>query len=432
MLTYPETIDYLFALHRFGVKLGLEAITNLLQRLDHPQRKYATLHIGGTNGKGSTAAMVASMLQAGGYRVGLYTSPHLIDFRERIRVQGKDISESHVCDLTAHIRHVADHLGPLTFFEVTTAMAFQYFVNQKVDIAVIEVGLGGRYDATNVLNPLGVLITGIGFDHERYLGHTLPEIAREKAGIIHHHVPVVLGEMTDEVKSVFEETARKYEAPLYRYGEDFSISDITQSDFTYLGCRIRISGLQTNLLGRHQIQNAGYALALLESAVAQRFPLSVDAVKSGLQQVRWKGRLEIVQYDPMVILDGAHNPLGARVLFDFLQSQLHDCPARKIIVVLGMMSDKPHAEYVQVLFPLIDTLIITQPRMNRTATIHELRQAVPEGDANIYTIADPWKAYCQAHNVARSSDLICVTGSLYLVGEVLQHLTRPSSPGRKK
>jgi dihydrofolate synthase/folylpolyglutamate synthase len=431
VLTYPETLDYLFDLRRFGVKLGLETITNLLQRLDHPQRKYATLHIGGTNGKGSSAAMVAAMLQAGGYRVGLYTSPHLIDFRERIRVQDGDISEAHVCELTARIRHVADPLGSLTFFEFTTAMAFQYFLDQQVDIAVIEVGLGGRYDATNVLDPLGVLVTSIGFDHEMYLGQTLPEIAREKAGIIHHDVPVVLGEMPDSVNQVFKEIAQKYNAPLYRYGEDFSISETSQTDFFYRGFRERFSGLQTNLLGRHQMSNAGCALALLESATAERFPLSVDAIKSGLQHVRWKGRLEIVQHDPMVILDGAHNPLGARVLFDFLQSQLHDCPGRKIIVVLGMMNDKPHAEYVQVLLPLIDTLIVTQPHMNRAATVDELRHAVPREDVKICAIADPWEAYSQAHQDARPSDLICVTGSLFLVGEVLQHLTRPLSPTSK-
>lgn len=160
MLTYPETLDYLFALHRFGVKLGLEAITDILRRLGHPQHQYPTLHIAGTNGKGSSAAMVSAMLQAGGYRVGLYTSPHLVDFRERIRVQDDNISEAHVCELTARLRRVADPLGTHTFFEFTTAMAFQYFFDQEVDIAIIEVGLGGRYDATNVLEPLGVLITG--------------------------------------------------------------------------------------------------------------------------------------------------------------------------------------------------------------------------------------------------------------------------------
>lgn len=427
MLTYPETLDYLFALHRFGVKLGLEAITDILRRLGHPQHQYPTLHIAGTNGKGSSAAMVSAMLQAGGYRVGLYTSPHLVDFRERIRVQDDNISEAHVCDLTARLRRVADPLGTQTFFEFTTAMAFQYFFDQEVDIAIIEVGLGGRYDATNVLEPLGVLITGIGFDHEMYLGSTLPAIAREKAGIIHQSAPVVLGEMSACLNQVFEEVAQKFDAPVYRYGQHFSLSETSPTAFTYQGFRERISDLQTNLLGRHQMRNAASALALLESATAERFPLTVEAISFGLQHVRWKGRLEIIQHDPMVILDGAHNPLGARVLFDFLQPQLHDCPGRKLIVILGMMQDKDHAEYLRIILPLVDTLILTQPHMNRASTVEELRQIVPPGDAKICAIADSWESYCQAQHLADPCDLICVTGSLFLVGEILQHLSSSSS-----
>ena len=428
MVTYSEVLAYLFSLHRFGVKLGLEAITDILQRLNHPQRTYPTLHIAGTNGKGSSAAMLAAMLQAGGYRVGLYTSPHLMDFRERIRVQDEDISEECVCELTEHIRRVADPLNSLTFFELTTAMAFQHFLNEQVDIAVIEVGLGGRFDATNVLDPLGVLITGIGLDHEMHLGSTLQTIAREKAGIIHQKVPVVLGQMPESVSQIFEDIAQESDAPLYRFGQEFSISEASSTAFTYCGLRDSFSGLQTNLLGRHQMNNAGHALALLESATAERFPLSSDAIRSGLQHVRLKGRLEIVQHNPTIVLDGAHNPLGARVLFDFLQSQLHDCPGRKLVVILGMMQDKNHAEFLRILLPLVDSLVLTQPHMNRAATVDELKQALPQDDLELYAIANPWEAYCQARDNADPSDLICVTGSLFLVGEILLHLTQPHSP----
>ncbi len=427
MLSYPDTLDYLFALHRFGVKLGLEAITNLLERLDHPQRQYPTLHIGGTNGKGSSAAMIAAMLQAGGYRVGLYTSPHLIDFRERIRVRDEEISEAHVCELTAHIRQIAEAESPLTFFELTTAMAFQYFLDQQVDIAVIEVGLGGRYDATNVLDPLGILITGIGLDHEIHLGHSLPEIAKEKAGIIHPNRPVVLGTMSHSVRPVFEEIAERCTAPLFRYDQEFSISEVSHTIFSYHGITRELSGLQTNLLGRHQMSNAACALALLESATAERFPISNEAMMLGLQQVRWRGRLEIVQHHPMVIMDGAHNPQGASVLIDFLQSQLHDCPDRKVIMVLGMMEDKQHTKYIQILLPLIDTVILTQPKMNRAATVHALRTSVPWAGLEPLVMPDSWTAYGQALQIACPSDIICVTGSLFLVGEILEHLSRPSS-----
>ena len=428
VVTYSEVLAYLFSLHRFGVKLGLEAITDILQRLNHPQRTYPTLHIAGTNGKGSSAAMLAAMLQAGGYRVGLYTSPHLVDFRERIRVQDEDISEECVCGLTEHIRRLADPLNSLTFFEFTTAMAFQHFFNEQVDIAIIEVGLGGRFDATNVLDPLGVLITGIGLDHEMHLGPTLQAIAREKAGIIHQKAPVVLGQMPEGVSRIFEDIAQEFDAPLYRFGQEFSVSETGPTEFTYRGLRDSFSGLQTNMLGRHQMNNAGHALALLESATAERFPLSIDAIRSGLQHVRLKGRLETVQHNPTIVLDGAHNPLGALVLFDFLQSQLHDCPGRKLILILGMMQDKNHAEFMRILLPLVDSLIVTQPHMDRVLSAEALAQAVPRTDLALCVIPNPWEAYCQARDNADPSDLICVTGSLFLVGEILQHLAQPHSP----
>lgn len=423
LVPYPATLDFLYSLHRFGVKLGLEAITDILRRLGNPQHQYPTLHIAGTNGKGSSAAMLSAMLQAGGYRVGLYTSPHLVDFRERICVQDTHISEEQVCDLVAKLRAEVHPFGTLTFFEFSTAMAFQYFLDQDVDIAIIEVGLGGRYDATNVLTPLGVLITGIGFDHEAYLGNTLPEIAREKAGIIQQSVPVVLGEMPVGVHHVFDEVASDVGAQIYRYGQHFSFSEMSPNTFTYQGPEDRISGLQTNLLGRHQMHNAACALALLESATTDHFPLSVKALRFGLQHVRWRGRLDIIQHDPMVILDGAHNPAGARVLFDFLQSQLHDCPGRKLIVVFGMMQDKNHREYLQILLPLIDTLILTRPQMHRAATVEELKNVIPPCDAKLYTVPDSWEAYGQAQQMANHADLICVTGSLFLVGEILAHLS---------
>ena len=425
MATYPETIDFLFSLHRFGIKLGLEAITDILGRLDHPQCQYATLHVGGTNGKGSSSAMLASVLQASGYRVGLYTSPHLIDFRERIRVQGVDISESDVCELTEQIRRVANPLSTLTFFEFTTALAFRHFMNQQIDIAVVEVGMGGRFDATNVLNPLGLLITGIGFDHEMYLGESLQAIAQEKAGIICQTTPIVLGPMPGDIGRIFEIHAKKFQAPLYRFGQEFSISETDFMTFAYHGPRWRIPGLQTNLLGHHQMVNAGNTLALLETAVEGKFSISQEAIQTGLQQVRWRGRLEVIQRDPLIILDGAHNPSGAQVVFDFLHSQIHDCPGRKVILVVGMMRDKNHRGFLRVLLPLADHLILTQPLMERAASVAELKQALDRDESVPWLLSDSWDAFCQAKAIANPSDLICVTGSLFLVGEVLKHFPQP-------
>jgi len=426
--TYSETIAYLFSLHRFGIKLGLEAITDILDRLGNPQRQYATLHIAGTNGKGSSSAMLASILQACGYRVGLYTSPHLIDFRERIRIQGADIPEEDVSALTEQIRLAANPLSALTFFEFTTALAFRHFMDQQVDIAVVEVGMGGRFDATNVLNPLGVLITGIGLDHEAYLGESLQAIAREKAGIIRQATPVVLGPMPEDIGGIFETHAGDWRAPFFRFGQEFSLSESGSMEFTYQGIRWTIQGLRTNLPGRHQMINAVNALALLETAVERKFPISLAAIRTGLEQVRWRGRLDIVDRDPLIILDGAHNPSGAQVIFDFLHSQIHDCPARKLILVVGMMRDKNHQGFLRVLLPLVDRLILTQPRMERAASVNELKQAVDRDELVSYLLSDSWDAFCQAKAIAKPSDLICVTGSLFLVGEVLQRLTQAGPP----
>ncbi len=425
MATYPETLDYLFSLHRFGIKLGLEAITDILDRLGNPQRRYPTLHVAGTNGKGSSSAMVASILQATGYRVGLYTSPHLIDFRERIRVQGTDISVESACALTEQIRRTANPLITLTFFEFTTALAFLHFRNQQVDIAVIEVGMGGQFDATNVLSPIGALITGISFDHEAYLGDSLQKIAREKAGIITQKAPVVLGPMPEDILQIFEAQASKWLAPCFRMGREFSLLETSATTFTYQGPRWTIPGLQTNLLGRHQMVNATNALAVLETAVDSTFPISPSAIRTGLLDVRWRGRLEIVHRNPLLIVDGAHNLAGAQVLFDFLSSQIHDGAGRKLILVVGMMRDKNLEGFLRVFIPLVDHLIFTQPRMERSASVDELNQAVDREDLVPCLLADSWEAVCRAKDIANPADVICVTGSLFLVGEVLNRLTHP-------
>ncbi|MEO8324276.1 MAG: folylpolyglutamate synthase/dihydrofolate synthase family protein [Nitrospirota bacterium] len=425
MATYLETLDFLFSLHRFGIKLGLEAITDILDRLDNPQHRYATLHVAGTNGKGSSSAMVAAILQASGYRVGLYTSPHLIDFRERIRVQGADISEEAVCSLIGQIRRTANSLTALTFFEITTALAFLHFRNEQVDIAVVEVGMGGRFDATNVLNPIGVLITGIGFDHEAYLGDSLQMIAQEKAGIIKQKAPIVLGPMPEDIAQIFETRARKWLAPWFRMGQEFSFLETSATTFTYQGLGWTIPEIQTNLLGRHQMVNATNALAVLETGVDGIFPVSQTAIRIGLQGVKWRGRLEVVNRNPLLIVDGAHNLAGAHVLFDFLHSQIHDGAGRKLILVVGMMRDKNLQGFLRVLLPLVDHLILTQPRMERAASVDELKHAVDCEDLVPCLLADSWEAVCQAKKMANPSDVICVTGSLFLVGEVLNRLTQP-------
>lgn len=421
MSPYSLTLDYLFSLHRFGIKLGLEVITDLLKRLGQPQRKFSTLHIGGTNGKGSSAAMAAAILMKAGYRVGLYTSPHLVDFRERIQVQGTMISPDQVCDLTERIRRLTHPNSSVTFFEFTTAMAFQYFADQAVDIAVIEVGMGGRFDATNVLSPLGVLITTVAYDHEMYLGDTLEAIAYEKAGILKFQIPVAMGPMPSEAAQVVRESAAALQAPCMRYGEDYRVIPEDDGGFTYWGLRWNIHGLRTNLLGRHQLTNAVNALALLEMVSPAHFQVSESAIRMGLQQVRWPGRIDVLGRDPLIILDGAHNPSGATVLFDFLESQLHDVPVRKLIMVIGMMTDKHHGEFLRVFQPWADYLILTQPNMVRAATTEMLAAALEVGEQPPLLISNPKEALDRARSLACPADLICVTGSLFLVGEIAEH-----------
>lgn len=428
MSSYPLTLDYLFSLHRFGIKLGLEVITDLLRRLGNPQRNFATLHIGGTNGKGSSAAMAASILRAAGYRVGLYTSPHLVDFRERIQVQGTMIGPDQVCDLTDRIRSHCDPYGPVTFFEFTTAMAFQYFADQAVDIGIIEVGMGGRFDATNVLDPLGVLITTVALDHEMYLGDTLEAIAREKAGILKSGIPIVLGPMPPEAGRVVRESAESLQAPLVVFDEDYRVIPEIDSGFVYQGSRWTWQGLRTNLFGRHQVTNAANALALLEIATGSHFRIPESAIRRGLQHVTWPGRLEILDHDPLIIVDGAHNPSAAAVLFDFLESQLHDAPDRKLIMVIGMMTDKHHAEFLRVFQRLADFFIFTQPHMSRAAPPEMLAASLETGRRPPLLVAHPKEALDRARSLAGPADVICVTGSLFLVGDIAKLCFSSGSP----
>lgn len=401
------------------MKLGVEVITALLARLGNPHRRFPAVHIGGTNGKGSSAAIVASILQAAGYRVGLYTSPHLIDFRERIQVQGQPITPEQVCVLTEYLRSRIDPKEAPTFFEMTTAMAFRHFADEQVDMAVVEVGLGGRLDATNVLTPLGVLITSIAFDHEQYLGHTLEAIASEKAGILSPGRPVVLGPMPDEAARVIQSHADCLQAPVARADQAFRAwGGDSHGSFGYRGREWTLSGLNCNLPGQHQIVNSLNALALLEFGVQTAFPVTEQAIRTGLRQVRWPGRLEILARDPLVILDGAHNPSAAEVLFDFLESALHDATDRKLILVIGMMADKNHKEFLGRLVPIADTVIFTRPHMERAATPEVLAAAMGPASVRQLVISDPLDALARAKGLARPSDLICVTGSLFLVGEI--------------
>jgi dihydrofolate synthase/folylpolyglutamate synthase len=416
-MTYSSAVAFLYRLQKHGIKLGLATMTALLVRLGMPQTRYRVLHIAGTNGKGSTAAMAAAMLQAGGYRVGLYTSPHLVEFRERIRVNGEMIAESQVAELTEQLQALCQSDLSPTFFEYTTAMAFQHFADSGVDVAVLEVGLGGRFDATNVVTPMACAVTTIALDHQKYLGHTCSAIAFEKAGIIKPGVPVVLGRLGDDAWRTVEQVARERQAPVFRLNEEFCAEGEGPQKFSYRGLGMHYDGLACALEGRHQLDNAACALALLGAAAPQGITVSADAVREGLRVVNWAGRLETVDRRPTVLLDGAHNPAAAMALADFLIRSDRSHRSRPVVLVIGMMRDKDHRGFVEPLRDLIDEVVLTQADLPRSATAQELRASLEGLLPHPHVVPQLSDAMALARQLATPDGLVCVTGSLMLVGE---------------
>lgn len=416
-MTYSSAVAYLYRLQKHGIKLGLTTMTALMVRLGMPQTRYRTLHIAGTNGKGSTAALAAAILQASGYRVGLYTSPHLVEFRERIRVNGEMITESRVARLTEQLQTLCQpDLSP-TFFEYTTAMAFQHFADSGVDVAVLEVGLGGRFDATNVVTPMACAVTTISLDHQEYLGTTRSSIAFEKAGIIKPGVPVVLGRLEDDAWRTIEQVARERQATVFRLNEDFRTEGEGLQEFSYRGFGMHYDGLICALAGRHQLDNAACALALLGAAAPQGIAVTAGAVHEGLRTVDWAGRLEVVDRRPTILLDGAHNPAAGAALADFLTRSDRSHVSRPVVLVLGMMRDKDHRGFVEPLRNLVDEVVLTQADLPRSATAQELRVSLEGLLPHPHVVPSLSDAMALARQLATPDGLVCVTGSLMLVGD---------------
>lgn len=423
MFSYEATLTRLYGLQRFGIKLGLETVSALLSELGNPQRRFHALHVAGTNGKGSVAAMTASILHAAGVRVGLYTSPHCLDFCERIKIQGIDIPHDRVVDLFARVQALPSFLVQPTFFEVATVMAFQYFAEERVDIGVIEVGMGGRFDATNVCHPLGTIITNVSFDHERYLGSSLPDIAFEKAGIIKRRVPVVVGPVERDVSAVLQERAQHENAPLIAFGKEFLCVSHDAGSFDVTGTRAEYLNLRCSLEGRHQAVNAACSIVALESGVMPHLSISERIIRRGLESVTWPGRLERLQRRPLIVCDGAHNPAAAECLQIHLQGLLDERNGRRLIVVIGMMQDKNLSAFLNALVPLADEVILTQIEHPRSAPVLALKRALPVVDVPVHERESPQTAIDWATRLADHDDLVCVTGSLFLVGHVKSLMT---------
>jgi dihydrofolate synthase/folylpolyglutamate synthase len=404
----------MYGLRRFGIILGLETIKSILNDLGNPQNRFRSIHVAGTNGKGSVAAALSSILQESGYRVGLYTSPHLVRFNERICINNRQISDDAVVKSYHAVQKAHHEKRQPTFFELTTAMAFYEFGRQAVDWTVIETGMGGRLDATNIIHPAVSIITNISMEHREYLGNSLAQITREKAGIIKRATPVVTAIRQRHAKSVIQQIAAKKSAPLYILGENFKARHLRSGGFTYYGIENTWHHMRSALLGNYQVENAALAIAACELLNKNKAVISENNIRNGLIKTRWPGRLEIVSDHPMIILDGAHNLIAARKLARFLGNNLAHRP---ITLVVGILNDKPYKAMLKSLLPVCSRLVITQAKIDRALDTRQLFDVVKNKISDVRMISDVAEAVAQAVATADSNEVVCIAGSLYVVGE---------------
>jgi dihydrofolate synthase / folylpolyglutamate synthase len=420
--TYQKCLEKIYQLGRFGIKLELETIQNILARLGHPEKKYPCVHVAGTNGKGSTATYVAAILQAAGFKTGIYTSPHLVRFNERICINGEMISDADV--VVAYEAVNAADIGDrnATFFEIATAMAFFYFAEQQVDWAVIETGMGGRFDATNIIDPAVGVITNLSIEHTQYLGTTIQALATEKGGIIKPGIPVVTSVSQPSGIRTLKQIAKEKNAPVYQYKHDFFVRKTPKKPtVTYRGLNFCIPDITPPLPGDHQKENLGMALAACElifdsrKAADSRYQLTCDLVKQGLAGTRWPGRLEVIQHTPLVILDGAHNLKAAQVLARYLSATL---AGRKLTLVIGILDDKPYEAMLRYLLPVAHQVIITRAKIDRSLSTAVLTAAAKKFfTGQIQVIEAVSDAVSYAISNTSEQDAVCIAGSLYVAGE---------------
>ena len=413
-MTYKETIEYLFnstpVFEHVGAsayKPGLQTTEILDAHYGHPHKNFKTIHIAGTNGKGSVSHSLASILQEAGYKVGLYTSPHLIDFRERIRVNGIPVSEEYVIRFVEDFKHLnSKRIHPLSpsFFELTTALAFKYFAEEKVDIAVIEVGLGGRLDCTNIITPILSVITNISFDHTQFLGNTLAQIASEKAGIIKHQVPVVIGETTKETRPVFENKAKEMDAPIF-FAEEIDKSECDQYEF--------------ELKGSYQKKNLRTILC-----ATKRLPfIHPEHIQKGLTNVckntGLMGRWQTLSTNPLIICDTGHNVGG----WKYLAPQISSVPCDRLHIVFGMVDDKDIRNVLSML-PKNAVYYFTQANNHRAIPAQQVGELAKEYGLSGNTYPTVAQAYEEAKSSASEKDFIFIGGSSYIVADLLCHISK--------
>lgn len=419
-MTYEEALDYIHGTLKFGVKLGLENMRQLLELMGNPHKELKYIHVAGTNGKGSVTAFISSIMMEAGCRVGIYTSPYIQRFTERIRVNRDEISPGDLARITAFVREkvelmVLKGFNHPTEFEIVTAVAFQYFYEMKCDVVVLEVGLGGRFDSTNIIDEsLVSVITTISYDHMNILGSTLPEIAFEKAGIVKEKGDVLLYPQKKEVQRVFVEACSQKNARLHEVSFDsvkINSFSIDGQEFDYDGQK----SFRIGLLGEHQVRNAVMAIECARLVSQKGFVVPENAIRKGISSAKWPGRLEVLSKKPVFIIDGAHNREGANALVNFLKVYF---PGKKILFILGVLKDKEFNSFIEACAPLACGFIAVSPDSERSLPASELAGYIKPYCSNVRISDKIEEAVVSSIEITPEDGIICAFGSLYYIGEV--------------
>lgn len=423
-MNYQEALNYINDKDKFGSRLGLESIGRLLELLGNPQRGLKYIHVGGTNGKGSTSSYLSHCLRAGGYKVGLYTSPYLERFNERIQVNGKDIPDDTLARITNTVREkanimISEGLLHPTTFEIVTAIAFLYYKEENTDFVVLEVGLGGRYDSTNIIETsLASVITTLDYDHIDVLGDTLGKIAFQKAGIIKKNGIVVSYPQEDEALNVLKDVAKEMDASFYiTPTENIKIKEESDygSVFDFKYKSIALENLKISLIGEYQVYNASLAITtLLILRENNLLDISNESIYKGLLETKWKGRLEVLKRNPTFLIDGAHNVQGINHLTKALELFSYN----RLILGIGILKDKDYNHMIELLAPKADEIVVTEVNMPRKLSAEELGNEIKKYNPNVYIEKNIKNAILKSIELANEDDLIVFGGSLYLIGEV--------------
>jgi dihydrofolate synthase/folylpolyglutamate synthase len=416
-ISYREAIQYLYGLQKYGVKFGLSKTSNLMDKLGNPHHGRTYVHIAGTNGKGSVASMLESILIKSGMKVGFYSSPHLVRFTERFRINQREISQKKVTELTNELRDIINPDHPPTYFEVTTAMALAYFARENTDITIMEVGMGGRLDATNIISPIVSAITNISLEHQFFLGPRIIDIAGEKAGIIKKGVDTITAATQPSVIRLFERICAEKKAPFYRIGKDVRYRS-TNSGLNYYGLKHLLRNLKIGLEGKFQIRNAAMAIAITELLEKKGFMINPVNIIEGLKDNSWPGRFHLISSHPLIVLDGAHNPGALRELSESMNS---DFSHKRLLLVIGVMEDKDIKNIIGRIASIADYVICTNPVYYRSADPAELMKYVSALSKPGEVIPLVSAAIERAKEMAGPEDLILITGSLFTIGEALTY-----------